>query len=41
MKKNWENPEVEMMDVSNTEWTTVDGDVEDNMYIDCNKAYYS
>jgi len=38
--KNWEAPAIEVLDITNTAWEVLDGEVLDGMYYDCDPLYY-
>jgi len=38
--KKWESPAIETLEITNTAWTTVEGEVEDAMYLDCDPLYF-
>ena len=39
--KKWEFPAIDVLEIASTAWTTVDGEVPDAMYEDCDPLYFS
>jgi len=37
--KKWEIPVIEVLEIADTAWTTLDGEVPDEMFLDCDPLY--